>query len=217
MSEFTVEPAALADRPKVGAFHRANLERIVSLKPDLILATRDGNSRDQVLRLESLGFQVVTVDSRTLQQIEQSFETIGNALGEGAAGKRAAHEFRGRLERLRGTVKATPRVVIQLGSSPLVVAGRSFVSEAVEVLGAKNVFRDFSGYPKPSLEEVLRQKPDVLVVMGAATPPDLPLAKFRVVRLTSDSLMRPSPSLVAGLVELKLGLEKGERAEARSR
>lgn len=205
VSEFTVEPVELAGRPKVGAFYRTNLERVVSLKPDLVLATRDGNSKDQVERLQSLGITVVTVDSHSLKQVEESMREIGRALGEAQRGEQAAGLFVKKLEKLRvqSRNRAPARVVIQLGATPLVVAGQSFVSEAVEVLGLKNVFSDWSGYPKPSLEEVLRRKPDAVIVLGDHAVPDVVGSRVKVVRLKNDALLRPSPALISGLTDLR--------------
>lgn len=216
MSEFTVEPVELASRPKVGAFYRTNLERVVSLKPDLVLATRDGNSRDQVERLLGLGIPVTTVDSHSLAQIEESMREVGRALGAPDSGARAADRFTQKLKMLRAqaTGQAPLRAVIQLGATPLVVAGQSFVSEAVEVLGIQNVFSNMKGYPKPSLEELIRRKPEIVIVLGEHPAPEVPGAKLKVVRLKNDALLRPSAALIAGLTDLRRLLRSGPEARA---
>src|SRR6478672_2161638 len=80
VSEYTDFPPALKKVESIGPYHKFNLEKVVSLKPDLVLATSDGNSRDQVLHLRELGVPVVVVETQSLAQVVSSIRLIGQAM-----------------------------------------------------------------------------------------------------------------------------------------
>jgi ABC-type Fe3+-hydroxamate transport system substrate-binding protein len=223
VSDYTDYPNSLKSKPSVGSFAQFNVEKVVSLKPTLVLATTDGNSKEQVQRLIDLGLTVVVVQTSSLQEIEQSFRKVGKALGEESQGNRIADHFSKKVEefRVRGSSRSrNPSVLVQLGSDPLVVVGgKGFLSQAIQLVGARNVYGDStSGYPQPSLEDALARNPDHILVLTMGTDrslfekmvqdwnrfPSIPaVAHKRVTILNGDDLARPSSRLLKGLASLE--------------
>ena len=173
MSEYTDYPPALTRVASIGQYSRFNLEKVVGLKPDLVLATLDGNPKDQVLHLRELGVPVVVVATASLKDVEGSMRLVGQAMGVAEDGRRMAERFTTGLSRIRAAGRRHFRaanVLLQLGDDPLVVAGGgSFLQDALEAVGARNVYGDAdTHYPRPSLEDVVHRDPDRDFGAGAA-------------------------------------------------
>ena len=81
VTEQSDHPASLKSKKQVGPFHRFNLEAVMALKPDLVLATREGNPKDRVERLRELGIPVVVVSGGNFREIADSMRLVGRALG----------------------------------------------------------------------------------------------------------------------------------------
>ena len=220
VSEYSDYPPTLKKLPSIGPYHRFNLEKVVSLKPDLVLATFDGNSKDQVLHLKELGIPVVVVGTESFKEIQDSIKLVERSLGRESRGIQMANQFKAGIEQLekKGRTRKGPplRVMLQVGDQPLVVVGnKSFLHSALETIGARNIFFDTqSRYPKPSLEEVLKRDPDVIVViaLGEEIQTYQEMAERwkrfsqlkavinkRVYVLKSDGLLRPTLRFLEGL------------------
>lgn len=227
VSEYTDYPPPLKSRPSIGPYSRFNLERVLALKPDLVLATTDGNPQDQVLHLRELGIPVVVVNTGSFGEIENSMRLAAQALGIPAEGDRMARQLERGLSNVRARARRRSgrKVMLQVGGDPLVVAGgKSFLNDALEQVGATNAFRDSgSGYPHPSMEDVIRRDPEVILVMAltedrsafnrmAAAWAEFP--KIRAVRsravhvLRADALLRPTLRILEGLGQLERALDE---------
>jgi iron complex transport system substrate-binding protein len=223
VSEYSDVPPALKKVASVGPFHQVNFEKILALKPDLVLATADGNSRDQIEHLAEAGIAVVVTSSRSLDEVSESMKLTGASLGDATAGREMSEQFMRGLARIRDRAKArtlAPRVLIQVGDDPLVVAGaRSFISQAVESVGARNLYADSDlTYPRPSLEDVLHRNPDSILIltMGTEETPYRKSAarwatygKVNAVRegkvkvIKGDTIVRPTLRLIEGMALLE--------------
>jgi len=219
VTEYSDHPPRLKQVTSVGPYHQLNLEKIRSLKPDLVLATTDGNSKDQIDHLIEIGLPVVVVSTRSFEEIAIAMQTVGASLGESEAGKRMASQFVTGVQRIRERAKSRteqPRVLLQVGEDPLVVAGgASFLNQTVAVLGARNVYADSEfPYPRPSLEDVVSRNPEVILIftLGADVKPNLASLKHwsEMKRLAAtqkgnlhiiqgDSVVRPTLRLLEGL------------------
>jgi iron complex transport system substrate-binding protein len=222
VSEFTDYPPALAQVTSIGPYFRFNLEKIVSLKPDLVLATVDGNPKDQVDHLRELKIPVVVVSTENLAQVSLSMILVAQALGDEARGKQISAQFEKGLQRVRDRGKARPgkKVLLQVGENPLVVVGKkSFLHEALEVVGARNLYGDASAhYPKPSLEDVISRNPETILILALGKDLEtfqkmkrswLSFKKLKAVQLhqvkilQGDEILRPSLRLLEGLAILE--------------
>lgn len=229
VSEFTDYPPALTTKESVGPYHRINIEKIVSLKPQLVLASMDGNAKDEVDHLRERGISVLVVSTRTFEEIGKSIRLIGEALGRKTEGEQLAAQLERGTHRIHERTHADriasgkKRVLIQVGDDPLVVAGGgSFLSEAVEIVGGVNVYKDLAAaYPRPSLEDVMMRDPEVILIADlgksqAATSKMMKRWKVfsklkavqagRVQVIEGDTLLRPTLRLLEGLAILEKNL-----------
>lgn len=226
VSEYSDEPPALKKIESVGPYHQLNLEKILALKPDLVLATSDGNARDQIEHLAETGLPVFVVSTRSIAEVSEAMRLVGKALGSAEAGIQMAAQLDLGISRIRARAKTrstAPRVLLQVGDDPLVIAGgKSFLAQALEVIGAKNVYSDSDlPYPRPSIEDIIHRNPDVILIltMGAQTDPYLGSAKrwgnysrlkaarekhIRIVK--GDSVVRPTLRLLEGLALLEMAI-----------
>lgn len=225
VTEYTDFPTVYRDKPSVGPYSKPNIERIVALKPDLVLASRDGTPKEIVTRLRKLGFPVVTVATESLAGLRESFPIVGLALGREAVSKRKLSELDAKLDSLRARAKGreSKSVMLQVGEDPAVVAaGKTFLHEGLEILGLRNIYGDAKKtYPRVSTEDVLRRKPDLIILVGmgadrekferarvrwSAYPQLRPKdgrSGTKVSLLWSDALVRPGPRFPDGLRELE--------------
>jgi len=200
----------------LGPYHRFNLESVVAAKPDLVLASKGGNSKESVLALKRLGLQVFVVDPRDLSGVFRSLSLIAQVLHKSEKGALLISKMKRDLEALRVQLGANPKkVAVQLGDHPFVVAGGgTLIQELLQWVGVKNIFSDLKGYPRVSVETLLKRSPDKLVVMrmgekGGVVRKSVQKWKKlisgprRVVIFSDDNLLRPSPSMVPALKKLK--------------
>jgi iron complex transport system substrate-binding protein len=221
VSEYTDYPPMLGKVESIGPYNRFNLEKVVALKPDLVLATKDGNAEDQIRHLKELGLKVVVVDTTSLSLVARSMRQAGLAAGMPAEGERMAKAFELGLEKVRARARNRPkrRVLVQLGDEPLIVAGgEAFLSEALSTIGAGNAYADSQArYPRPSVEDAVARDPDAIVILAMGDPKPFEKmaarwASFRTLKavkahrvkvLRADALLRPTMRLLDGLFLLE--------------
>jgi iron complex transport system substrate-binding protein len=170
VGDYSIWPPEAARKPRLGGLFDANLERIVSLKPDLAVLLP--SEKDLATKLQPLGVEVLTVPNETLADVERSFTTIGERCGVPGAGARLAAEWRAGLAPL--PIPQRLKVVLSVGrqegrlADVLVAGPGTFYQELLDRLGAENVFADAPvRYPKVSLEELVARAPDVILEMRA--------------------------------------------------
>lgn len=208
---FSNWPAAVRTLPKLGGLEDTQIERIVALKPDLVLAA--GSSR-AIDRLEALGLRVVALEPKTLQDTERVLGRVALALGDAAAGPALWQQLQRRIDAAAQRVPASLRgqkVYFEVASAPYAAGESSFVGEVLTRLGLGNVVPAAMGpFPKLNPEFVVRAQPDL--VMGTARAvaemPGRPgwasLRALQAGRLCGfapepwDTLVRPGPRLAEG-------------------
>lgn len=165
--EYSDYPAAARQVPRIGDAFRVDLEAIAALRPDLIFGWPSGNSQALLDRLRRLGYRVIDLEPRTLDDIGRHIRLIGAAAGsEAAAGPAADAWDRGLAElRERYSALAPVRVFYQIAPQPLVTAsGRHFIGEAIRLCGGVNIFESVPGLtPVVSQEAVIAAAPEVII------------------------------------------------------
>ena len=208
-------PAASKTLPRVGDYSRINFERILALKPDLVLVWVGGNRAADIHGLTKMGLPVLHTQATRLDDVARLLRLIGQASGHAAQGEAAAQDYSARLAALQVTTGKNPpvRVFYQVWDRPLMTIGGShWISDALALCGVRNVFSDLRGLsPVVSREAMLRRAP-ALIVGGSDAPdlrrqwqrfPSLPAVKNQAfVKVDADWLHRPTPRLVEGVAEL---------------
>ncbi len=165
VSAFSDYPPQAGKLPSIGSSVQLDIERIVGLKPDLIIAWQSGNNARQVARLRKLGYPVFDSEPRRLDDIARTLENFGTLAGT-SQGITAARAFRDKQQALRQRYasKAPVRVFYQIWPSPLMTLNdQHIVSDALALCGAVNVFGKLPQLaPSISRESVVAAKPEAI-------------------------------------------------------
>jgi iron complex transport system substrate-binding protein len=218
VSEFSDFPAPARDLPRVGGGGGIDLEAVVALHPDLVIAWASGNPAAQVQRLRALGLAVFHSEPRTLADIPRTLQRFGRLAGTEAAAQRAATAYDRRLHRLRERYawRRPVRVFYQAWDRPLMtVNGAHIISDVLALCGGVNIFADQPGLaPQVSTEAVLVRDPQVILI-GTGDDDAGPLTarwqrwpRMQAVRdghvlaVQRDLLVRMTPRLLDGAGEV---------------
>jgi iron complex transport system substrate-binding protein len=223
VARFSDFPAAAQRLPQIGDGARVDLERILALKPDLVLAWKSGNQAGDITRLEELGFRVFVTEPRRLLDVPRLTRLIGALAGTVDAAERAAGAFEREIDALRARYGARPpvRVFYEIWHQPLLtVNGKHMISDVISLCGGVNVFADAPLLtPSVSLESVLAARPDVILGGSSAVDPREFIAQWRrypVERLKGlpvfyvgpDEIQRQTPRIAQGARTICEALEK---------
>ncbi len=167
VTAFSDYPPAANALPKVGGLYALDVERIVALKPDLVVAWRSGTSEAELAQLERVGLAVFRSEPRTLDDVATTMERLGVLTGDAAQATAAASDFRAQVAALRSTYASrTPvRVFYQVWNDPLMtVGGPQLITQVIELCGGRNVFASLSMLsPVVDAEAVIASDPQLIV------------------------------------------------------
>ena len=165
--EYSDYPEAAKRIPRVGSHSSLDLERIVALKPDLIVVWLHGNAQKQLDKLLSLGIPAYYNQPKKLEDVPRSIEAMGQLAGTDALAKSAAADFRSRLAALRTRYAGRPPVTLfyQVWSKPLTTLnGRHLVADVISLCGGKSLFADLEPLaPAVAQEAVIEADPDTII------------------------------------------------------
>ena len=217
VTEFSSYPPEASEKPKVGSYVNLNVEKIISLSPDLVIGTVDGNQASVVALLERAGVPVYIVNPRDIRQAIDTVVAVGELCG---VRELAATMAQGLSDRVDEIVSKTaglekPVVFLQVNLKPIMSVNRNtFLDDLIHLAGGVNMTRDEPmNYPRISLEEVISRRPDVILVSSMARGGGFARAKRQWMRWTlipavqngrvhlvdSDLIDRPSPRIIEGL------------------
>lgn len=219
VTDYCNYPPEAQHKHRVGGMINPSIETIVSLKPDLILLSMEGNARTDFDKLITLGIPVVVTNPRTLEDIFSSLQRIGHLVGRKDSAQRLVQKLRTRANGIMAKAKQAPRMsaLLFVSLQPIIVAGKgTFLAELVAHAGGKNLaISATSRYPTYSREAVLKDDPDVLIFLSDVLndnteplrlyPEWSNLKAFRrgaVFRVNADVVSRPGPRAVDGLDSL---------------
>ncbi|MEJ8822974.1 helical backbone metal receptor [Variovorax humicola] len=158
-------PVSVQALPRVGGLEDANVERIVALKPDLVLLAKSARVTD---RLEALGLKVLTLEPRSMKDMERVLGQLGRVLDSEAEATTLWQQIDGGLNRAVAALPAEARgkrVYFEVSSGPYAASESSFIGETLARLGAANVVPGSLGpFPKLNPEFVVRADPQVIMV-----------------------------------------------------
>jgi iron complex transport system substrate-binding protein len=230
VTNFCDYPNEARKKPKVGGIYNPSLEAVVSLEPDIVVMTTDGNTKEFEERLRSLKIKTYVFKAKRLHELPQGIRDLGIALGvkEKAEGlsreiEKGLNKFKVRSHKLNPP--STPftkgghgeiRVLFIVWPEPLIVAGSgTAIDDAISLLGCENIAKGtYTSYPKYSVEEIIRKSPDVIFIgEGHMNMKEtsrallkkiskVPAVKNGEVYYVSDSIYRLSPRVIKGIDEM---------------
>jgi vitamin B12 transport system substrate-binding protein len=206
-------PAELKELPSVGRYGQLDMERLLSLKPDLLLLWPGSVGPAQREQLKRLNIATYVVEPHNLAQLTQQIEAIATQLGRPERGVRLAADLRQKLDHLRQRYHRDQplQVFYQVWDRPLyTVGGGQIISDALDVCGARNVFADLTlPAPQVSVEAVLQRNPEVILASAQAQldawkawPQVRAVARGQLLLVTDKGLERPSGQMIEATAEL---------------
>jgi iron complex transport system substrate-binding protein len=217
VTQFSSFPPEAALKPMVGSYVNLNVERIIDLSPDLVIATRDGNERRDVELLEQAGIVVYVVNPRNVGDLIETIKDVGSLCGVTQRAKAQSHKLASRVDRIVQKTGSLPKplVFVQIQLKPIMTVNRdTFHHDLIVLSGGRNMTGDEPiTYPRISLEEVIRRKPEVILISSMERQGRFEKARQewfkwssipavqtgRVHLIDSDLIDRPSPRLIEGL------------------
>jgi iron complex transport system substrate-binding protein len=201
-----VWPKEASKLPKVGDYAFPDLERIISLQPDLVVTNKESSTPRFISVIEEAKIPVLVLETRTLSQIYRTIEQLGATLKIPEKGLALVSEIRDSLELIHEQSRKyrSKSVLLVIQRHPLMVAGtKSFINEVLKAAGARNVV-PFSrtAYPQISMEEVLAWQPEVILdldptsqLSGWTDYKSLPAVKNGQIYFLSPNLFLPGPRI----------------------
>lgn len=216
VTDFCNYPAAALGKPKV-AYSQPNLEALVALQPQLVLAPQSFLRADLLDKLDQLKIPTFIMESHTVEGIFSHMQVLGRMMGRAPQANEQAARLRRQVsqltQQLEGLVK--PTILYVLNSNPLMTVGPgSYIHHLFELAGARNAAeRAEAPYPRLTMEEVLKQNPEILLFpVGehegiSQSDQDAwkrwdslrAVQQGRLVQISSDLLNRPGPRVVEAL------------------
>ncbi len=220
VSGFSRHPAEAERLPVVASFGRIDIERVITLKPDLVLGWRSGNSPLQIARLERLGFRVFVAEARSLADIPRIMRLVGALAGSAALADKQALRFEREIKDLRARHAGAREldVFLEIWHRPiLTVSGEHLISDAIRVCGGRNVLANARTLtPLVSREQLLGARPEAIITssFGSEMPQAwqgleaIPAVRERkIYAIDPDLLHGQGPRLAEGVHALCERLE----------
>jgi iron complex transport system substrate-binding protein len=227
-SRFSDYPAEAKNVPVVGDATMIDLERIVGLKPDVVVVWKSGNSAAQVDKLTRLGIPVFYSETARLDQVASTTRRLGKLAGTEETAERNAAAFEAELRRLKtaNAGKKRLKVFFQIWDRPLMTVGRAqIIDDALTLCGGDNIFADLDqAAPTVGREAVLARNPDAILSGGGEGESlnDWKASAFlsavkhdNVFAIDAPTLALPSPSILSGVTTLCHGLDQARTRAAR--
>jgi len=217
VTDHSTYPPEAQEKPRVGSYVNVNAEKIISLSPDLVIGTKDGNSRADVELLEQAGIQVFIVNPRSVQEVIDTVALIGQVCGVAERAETQAGGMQRRLDSVRSAIglRGKPMVFLQINIVPVMtVNGKTLHNDVIRLAGGVNMCAEEPvTYPRISVEEVVRRGPDMIIISSMERGGRFDAARDgwmqwtsipavhnkRVYLIDSDLIDRASPRIIDGL------------------
>ncbi|MGL6071004.1 cobalamin-binding protein [Craterilacuibacter sp.] len=226
--EYSDYPPAAAAIPRIGNNRQLDLERIIALKPDLLVVWLHGNAERQLAQLKKLGIPLFYSEPKKLADIPAAITRLGSLLGSEAVAHSAAQDYRQKLERLTRhySGKKPVKVFYQVWHKPLYTLNNSHIaSDAIRLCGGVNVFGHLPvTAPTVNAESVLAANPDVIIAgsddrrsteleMWKRYPTLNAARRQQLYTVDSSLLSRSGPRIIDGAAQLCTRLDQARKAQ----
>lgn len=216
--EYSDYPPAAAELPRIGRHDMLDMERILALEPDLVVAWQSGNPRASINRLRELGLTVYSAEPKSLSAIPEHIRQLGFLAGTDQIAQRASNAFEATLNSLqqRFTAAEPVRTFYQIWNVPLMSAGgNELINDIITLCGGENIFADIQLLaPKVSVEAVLLRDPVAIVASGMDEdrpewlddwrqwPSITAVAEENLFFIPPDLLQRHTPRALEGAIQM---------------
>jgi len=217
VSVYCQYPPEALKKEKIGGYINPSLEKIVALRPDLVIGIAEGDLKTFVDKLAGLKVPVYITNPRDALEVLTSIQKIGEVTFAQEPARKIVRSMEERVWTIQDKVQGQPRprVLHILDFNPLISAGKgTFVDDLIRLAGGRNVAETATGkYPRFSMEEVLVQDPEVILLASMKSRDPMvkqrrwwerwktisAVKQGRIYVLDSDLIHRPSPRMAEGL------------------
>jgi len=215
-------PQQARQKPRIGGFTNPSLEKIVSLKPDLIIVTADGNRKDIIQHLERIGLSVYVTNPSDTDGILKSILHIGEITNREKEAGKLVQKLQKRLNNIAEQIshKSKPRVFFQIGLEPVITVGRgTLINETIERAGGINVASlNTARYPRYSAEGIMQASPEIILFAPMINDKEFTVVKKfwhefkgvpavknnKIYPVNTDLISRASPRIVDAIEKMAL-------------
>lgn len=204
--------------PQVGSYNTLDIEKILILQPDLVIAWKSGNPKHQIKQLKKLGLTVYISEPKDFMDIPVTLKIFGQLMATETIAEQNADKFIKQFDQLRHTYqknnnKAAKRTFIQIWNNPIMsVNGHHLISKVITFCGGNNIFAQTKGLTSsPSIESILAQDPEIIIATGMADTSQTWLNRWqqwpflsavknhRLYAVNPDHLVRHTPRILQGI------------------
>lgn len=168
VDKYSDYPADAAKIEQIGSFSKPNVEKVASLKPDLVIGT--GMQKQAIEQLEKLNIPVLVLTPRNVDDVLKNIELVGRLTGTEQKAKEVVTDIKGRIDRVTAALSDIPsdkrlRVYYEVYSDPIMTVGPgTLIHQLIELAGGGNIAADAdTDYPKFSVEAVVQRNPEIIV------------------------------------------------------
>ncbi len=217
VTDFCDFPDAALTKTKIGGFVNPSLEMIISLNPDLVIATKDGNRRETIQRLNDLGLSVYVINPKGFDGVMMTIQHIGEVVGKRDEARNIVTMMRTKKENMLALTQflPKPKVFFQVGEAPMITVGReALANDLIRLAGGRSISENEAiSYPRYSIETIMFKSPEVIIISSMESKRDylnsvkkwqnwksIPAVKKNAIYVVDSNLVdRPSPRIGEGL------------------
>ncbi|MBS0848533.1 vitamin B12 ABC transporter substrate-binding protein BtuF [Citrobacter sp. JGM124] len=218
VSTYSNYPPEAEGIEQVANWQGLNFERIVALKPDIVLAWRGGNPQRQVSQIEALGSKVIWLDLKSVADVEAALRQLAPFSPTPEKANQAADQLAQEFAELKARHKTSKpkKVFLQFSQQPLFTTNNdSIQNEIVSMCGGENVFANSRvPWPQVSREQVLVRKPQAIIIAGDSRKAEAVEKNWKeqlsvpVIAIDDDEFTRSGPRIILAAKQLCEALDK---------
>jgi len=203
---------------RIGGYNGISIEKLLMLKPDMVIAWKSGNQAEDLAQIKRLGIELHLSDPRSIEGVAKEILKLGQLTGRIEQSKKVAEAFTVKLNAIRATQqnKTTLSGFYQLWPEPMMtVSKNTWINQLIETCQVTNVFADSeTDYPQISIENVIVTKPQIIIIPDEKSKrviptvnwqqwPEVPAVKYeQFISVNADLLHRFSPRMLDGLAQM---------------
>jgi vitamin B12 transport system substrate-binding protein len=211
-------PEAALSIPRVGSYHGMQVEKILALKPDLVIVWESGNATPDIEKIQRLGLNVIFSAPKNIEDVATEIRYFGDVIGHQVQAEKVATTFEQRLVSLRKQNKHKDpiKVFYQLWSEPMMtINGETWINQLVEVCQGVNVFgSNPTLYPKIGIENVIVAQPELMILPDENSDKPQPIINWqkwteipavknnKFIHVDADLLHRFSTRMLSGIEDM---------------
>ncbi len=207
--------------PLIGSYNALDLEKIISLQPDLVVAWKSGNPKHQIDQLKKLGLTLYISETEDFMDIPRTINALGKLMGTESSSKTSSDNFINEFNNLKkhsrnNTHNNSRRTFIQIWNNPVMSVNKDhLISKVITLCGGDNIFAAAKGLTStPSIESILAQNPEVIIATGMADTSKKWLSRWQqwsflsavknkqLYAVNPDHLVRHTPRILLGIKEV---------------